>query len=55
MTAQQINHIARLALVRAQASRHTATAEQWDAIVALKRLACRLAASEIAANGYTHI
>lgn len=53
MTAQEINHIANLAFLRASASDDSA--EQWDAVVALKRLAWSQAAREIEAQGYSTI
>ena len=55
MTAQQINHIAQLAIQRAHAAHRDGicTLEAWDAIVRLKLLACSLALREIEANGYS--
>jgi hypothetical protein len=55
MTAQQINHIAKLAIERAHAaSRDGAdTLEAWDAIVRLQLLTCSLALREIEVNGYS--
>jgi hypothetical protein len=55
MTAQQINHIAKLAIERAHAARRDGadTLEAWDAIVCLKLLTCSVAQREIEANGYS--
>jgi len=55
MTAQQINHIANLAIERAHAAGLAGadTLEAWDAIVRLRLLACTLALREIEANGYS--
>lgn len=53
MTAQQINHVANLAIIRAAGSADSS--EQWEAVIALKRLAWSAAAREIAADGYSMI
>jgi hypothetical protein len=55
MTAQQINHIAQLAIQRAHAAHRegACTLDAWDAIVRLQLLACSVASREIAANGYS--
>ena len=53
MTAQELNHVAHLAFVRAQAA--TCSAEQWDAVVSLKSLAQTIATREIAEQGYSEI
>ena len=53
MTAQQIHHIAKLALERAQAADRDGadTFEAWDAVCSLMMLACNVAKREIAATG----
>jgi len=55
MTAQQINHIAKLASERAHAASRAGgdTLEAWEAIVRLKLLACSVAQREIEATGYS--
>lgn len=51
LTAQQINHIANLAIERACGSADSS--EQWEAVIALKLLAHSVADREIAANGFS--
>ena len=55
MSAQQINHIAQLAIQRAHAAHRdgVCTLEAWDAIVKLQLLACNVASREIAAHGFS--
>ena len=53
MTAQEINHIANLAALRASSS--SDSAEQWSAVLTLKLQARALAEREIAADGYSLI